>query len=123
MYPPRDLNPQKVNFKFTVSTNSTRRSEPARLELTSLVLKTKILPLNYSSSTLLITLINISPTVKYVYKYYLSISPKTKSKVPITVTRSANNKLFASLFKTCKCKKPVDLILTLDGLLLLEVSI
>lgn len=44
---------------------------------------------------------------------YLSISPKTKSKVPITVTKSAKNNPLVIKFKPCKCEKPGALILHL----------
>jgi len=53
--------------------------------------------------------------VTLTFLYYLSISPKTISCVPIIVTRSANIKSLLIISKLCKCKNPGALILHLYG--------
>lgn len=47
---------------------------------------------------------------------YLSISPKTKSKVPIIVTKSAKNKPLLKKFNPYKWEKPGAFNLHLDGI-------
>ena len=49
----------------------------------------------------------------YIYIYYLSISPKTKSCVPIIVTKSAKYEYFDIKSIPCKCRNPGDFILHL----------
>lgn len=49
--------------------------------------------------------------------FYLSISPKTMSIVPIIVAKSASRCPFTNFGKNCKLLKDGDLILHLNGLL------
>lgn len=53
--------------------------------------------------------------LKYI-RIYLSISPKTISKVPIIVTTSATKCFFDKKSNACKCAKPGVRILHLYGL-------
>jgi hypothetical protein len=49
--------------------------------------------------------------------YYRSISPSTKSWVPIDVTESAKYNPLTESFNPCKCKKPGAFVRRLKGLL------